>query len=155
MVVHAIARMVSVALIAQHRQPAKSSNIVLRTGQQLTLMQPMDAHAPVWTVFMGLTVPFHQLAAALHTAMDTPLWTKIVQMDACAIVRMDSLAKAAKSHQRATLTLIAAVMGTLLTRTRLTVALAIAQMILVVMIALLHQHVKGGGIVLVTEKPAT
>lgn len=104
MVAHAIAIMVGVALIAQHRHLVQPPHTVLVMDQRATLMQPMDVHAAVRTVSVGLTVPFHQLAAAARIAMVMPLWTKTVQMAACVTVPMDFLATAARSLRPAMLT---------------------------------------------------
>jgi hypothetical protein len=155
MVAHAIARMVGVALIAQHRRPVMPTHIVLVMDQQATLMQPTDVHAAVRTVSAGLTVPFHQLAAAARTAMGMPLGTQTVQMAACATAPMDSLAAAARSHHHVTLTLIAAVMVKLGTRTGLTVALAFALMVSLAVIAPHHHLVDPSHTVPVMEKQAT
>jgi len=97
MAASAIATMVGLARIAQRRHPAVPSIIALDTDQRTTLMQLTDARAVVQMVFLDPTVPFHQPAAARIIAMGMPLWTKIVQMAACATVPMDGLATVARS----------------------------------------------------------
>jgi hypothetical protein len=106
----AFAQMASVAVIAPHRHLALPACIVLGTEKRATKMQPMDAIATVRMVSVGTIVPFHQLAAARSIAMDMPLWTKIVQMAACATVPMDGLATVARSLHLVMPNIIALVM---------------------------------------------
>lgn len=97
MVAVAFAPMVSLAVIALHRHLAEHASIALVTEKQEILMQQMDAIAIARMVSPVPIVPFLQLAAAGCIATDMRLWTKIVQMAACATVPMDGLATVARS----------------------------------------------------------
>jgi hypothetical protein len=87
-------------LIVRLHQAVMLQRIALDTEKLMMWIKLMAATAVVRMISGGTTAPFHHRAAANTIAMDMPLSTLIVEMDANATVIMDGPAKTARPHQR-------------------------------------------------------
>jgi heme/copper-type cytochrome/quinol oxidase subunit 1 len=86
--------------------PVRLVHIAPEMAQQLIWTQRTAVYALASMISVGTIVPFHQLVTAKTIAMGMPLWTKIVQMDACASVLVDGLATTAPNRRRCPVMLV-------------------------------------------------